>query len=443
MTPEREHAVPLQARPLTTEDRVTAVEARAALERGRPVVLVTPPAPEQAGILWELLPSPGPAPTPPVVIGCADRAAAVEWTDGAPAGRRAHAATGVVRTARLLREGAVDVLAGTAADLTALVTGSALKLEAVPMIAVAWPETLAAHEHAALDALLGEARAARRVVLSWNPSLLEDFLERHAHRALVVGDLPVTESGGPRAGLGPARYAIVPPARRAAALREALDLLDPRRPFIWRGEAIEPSPPDAPDAVLCVRLPTREQFAALGRFAEPVVLITASQLPYLRSIAEPLSPLKLPGATDRAKDRTETLRAELAQLLDGGDLAAELAVLEPLFERFDPAEVAAAVLAMLREGGRGMGGGSAEAAAPAWVKIFVNLGKKDRAGAKDLVGALIKETGVHKSDIGRIEVRETSSLVELSPDVVARVLRELPGVTIKGRRVQARRDRQA
>lgn len=423
---------------------MTAVEARAALERGRPVVLVTPPAPEQAGIVWELLPAPGPAPTPPMVIVCADRAAAIEWTDCAPAGRRAHAATGVARTARLLRESAVDVLAGTAADLTALVTGSALKLEAVPTIAVAWPETLSAHEHAALDALLGEARAARRVVLSWNPSLLGDFLERHAHRALVVGDLPVAESGGPRAVAGrPARYAIVPPSRRATAIREALDLLDPKRPFIWRGEAIDPSPPDAPDAVLCVRLPTREQLAALARLAEPVVLITASQLPYLRSIAEPLRPLKLPGTTDRAKDRTEILRAQIAQQIEGGDVDAELAVLEPLFERFDPAEVAAAVLAMQRDRARGTGARPAEAAAPAWVKIFVNLGKKDRAGAKDLVGALIKETGVHKSDIGRIEVRETSSLVELSPGVVARVLRELPGVTIKGHRVQARLDRNA
>src|SRR6266480_3776331 len=40
-------------RPLTTEDRVTAADAKVALERGRPVVLVRPPAVEQARDLWE------------------------------------------------------------------------------------------------------------------------------------------------------------------------------------------------------------------------------------------------------------------------------------------------------------------------------------------------------------------------------------------------------
>src|SRR3989442_237681 len=40
-------------RPLTTEDRVTVADAKAALERGRPVVLVRPPAVEQARDLWE------------------------------------------------------------------------------------------------------------------------------------------------------------------------------------------------------------------------------------------------------------------------------------------------------------------------------------------------------------------------------------------------------
>src|SRR5205823_5366802 len=83
-----------------------------------------------------------------------------------------------------------------------------------------------------------------------------------------------------------------------------------------------------------------------------------------------------------------------------------------LFERFDPAEVAAALLALQRETGSAMR--DAVIAGPsegARVKVFVGLGKKDRASAKDLVGALIREAGVPKDDIGRIDVRETFSLV--------------------------------
>src|SRR2546427_12628899 len=82
------------------------------------------------------------------------------------------------------------------------------------------------------DALLGEAKQARRIILSWNPAALRDFLERHAHRAHVEGSPSVDESGRPLPALGPARYVVVSPSRRPAALRDALDALDPRRPYI-------------------------------------------------------------------------------------------------------------------------------------------------------------------------------------------------------------------
>src|SRR5256885_8614951 len=51
-------------RPLTTEDRVTAADAKAALERGRPVVLVRPPAVGQVGDFWGLLGAPSPGQRP-------------------------------------------------------------------------------------------------------------------------------------------------------------------------------------------------------------------------------------------------------------------------------------------------------------------------------------------------------------------------------------------
>jgi ATP-dependent RNA helicase DeaD len=123
---------------------------------------------------------------------------------------------------------------------------------------------------------------------------------------------------------------------------------------------------------------------------------------------------------------------------------AELALLDPLFERFDPAEVAAALLALHREPGTGKG----ETAQPPLasgterVKVFVGVGKKDRASAKDLVGALIREAGVAKDAIGRIDVRETFSLVEVTAGTADRAVRGLTGTTIRGRRVVARLERE-
>src|SRR5437588_9432325 len=336
-------------RPLTTEDGVTGADAKTALERGRPVVLVCPPAPENAQHLWELLgpiPGRGPEVGPPVLIVCADDAAAAEWPALAPAGLRVHAVTGLARSARSLKQPPPQVIAGAVKDLAALVQRAALKLDQVASLVVAWPEALIAGEHAAaLDTLLGEAREARRLVLSWNPALLADFLERHARRPLVVGTLPVDASGASLPPVGRVRYCVVPPGRRPAAVRDALDVLDAAQPIIWSGGPV-PGPEARPDAVLCTALPSREELAALIRLGEPVVFVSAGQLPYLRSVAT-LAPLALPGPADGARDRAGEFSEGVARVPENG-VDQELALLDPLFERFDPAEVAAALLALQR-----------------------------------------------------------------------------------------------
>src|SRR2546430_2335600 len=223
------------------------------------------------------------------------------------------------------------------------------------------PGARVAGEHAAaLDTLLGEAHEARRLVLSWNPALLADLLERHARRPLVVGTLPVDENGASLAPVGRVRYCVAAPGRRPVIVRDVLDGLDAPAPFVWDGGPM-PEPEARPDAVVCTALPSREELAALVRLGEPVVFVDAAQLPYLRSIAT-LTPFVLPGAADRARDRAEELRERVARGLQSGGVDAELALLDPLFERFDPAEVAGGVLGV--QGGAGCGGWGAVGTPP-------------------------------------------------------------------------------
>src|SRR5207245_8367947 len=85
------------------------------------------------------------------------------------------------------------------------------------------------------------------------------------------------------------RYAVVPRFRRHAAGRTVLEALDAQRPFLRDGGPLDATAgTPSPDAVLCTRLPTREQFAALARLGEPALLVTAAQLPYIRSLAAPV-----------------------------------------------------------------------------------------------------------------------------------------------------------
>jgi len=381
------------------------------------------------GTLWDLV-------GPKTVVVCADHEQAAEWAAAAPAVYRAHAVTGLTRSTALLKEGSVGLIAGAAAELSALVARSTLKLDAIETILIAWPETFSD----SLDALLAEAPDARRIVISWNPPVLGDFLERHARRAEIVGALPLDADGKPLSPVCSARYAVVATSRRSAAVREALDALRASRPYIWSGGPVT-TPEQGADAVICAALPTREEIMALAAIGKPVVLIASSQLSYLKSIAA-LTPLPLPASADRAQDRAELLRARISEHLERGNVDAELIMLEPLFERWDPAEVAAALLALSRQPPTVTDDAAAVSAAPdQWVKVFVTVGKKDRAGPKDLVGALIKEVGLEKAQIGRIDLRENFALVEVAPGAADTVVRRLTGVTIKGRRVAARLDR--
>lgn len=394
----------------------------------RHVVLVSPPAVERAGKAWELM-------DPHAIIVCADHEQAVRWADTAPPEFRVHAVTGLGRTAALLKEGRVGILAGSPADLGALVTRSALKLDTLETLIIAWPEAFSAE----LDTLLGEAPEARRVILSWDPHGLTDFIERHARRAEIVGDIPLDSVGQPLGPVASARYATVTAARRAAAVRDVLDTLRSLHPYIWEGGAVEP-PAEAPDAVVAATLPTREELRLLAAIGSTVVLASAAQLPYLRSIAS-LTPLALPSPSDRAQDRNAQIRAQIAARLTSGDVDAELAVLSPLFEEHDPAMVAGALLALGRQSSAVTEKPVEPPSAAGWVKLFVTVGTKDRAGAKDLVGALIKEVGLQKGQIGKIDVRETFSIVEVASPVADQAVRRLTGVSIRGRRIAARPDR--
>lgn len=427
-------------------------DGQAALERGRALMLVTPPAVEQAGAIWELLASDAPGhgpgvdpPGPRVVVVCTDSAAAEEWADAAPVAFRVHPVTALGRTTRLLAAGAVDVLAATPEDLQALARASALKFESVTTVVLAWPEWLIATDRlATLEHVLAETRDARRIILAWNPQALEDLIERYARRPHVVGDLPLGDDARPLPPIGPARYAIVPAPWRRTARREVLDAIDRPRVSIWKcGTA-----PEAADVVMCLDLPSRQQLGEIAHCGAPVLLLSPAQVPYARSIAAPLNALPLHGSRAKAVSDADQLRARVAARLDAGGLEPELGLLEPLLQRYDAAEVAAALLAVGHRpsavGGAQPNADSRQPIAPPeeWVKVFVSVGRKDRASAKDLVGALTREVGLARTDVGRIELRDSFCLVHLAPHAADAAIRGLSRVAIRGRRVTARRDRE-
>lgn len=407
-------------------------ELIAAVRGGRPVVWVTPPQAAHAGPFWVALAERGVrragAGIHALVLASSARMVrdVARVAGGVPV-------SGLARATQQLGRGEVERLVTTPEDALALVGRAALKLDALDHVVIAWPEALLTPEREpALDQLLAEVRGVPRFVLAWHPASLEPFLDRHAHRAPIVGPLaseawPVQVS---------CRYHVVGPAGAPAELERVLEALNPARYAVWR--LGDPTPVDRFDLVVAIDVPSPATLLDLAGHGPLLALVAATQLPYLRAVAPAARPLALPSVADEARSRAAALRGRIADVVERDDLDADLLVLDPLFERFDPAVVAAALLRLARPT---MGGDDFESDSPVWAKLFVNAGRRDRIRPGDLVGALINEVGLTKSHIGRIELRESHCTVEVAAAMAARAVDGLNGVTLRGRRLLARLDR--
>ncbi len=187
-----------------------------------------------------------------------------------------------------------------------------------------------------------------------------------------------------------------------------------------------------------------------GRTGRDVCVATPRELPHLRRIAREAGYRleELPEPSPPPADEVETFRTELERTLEEEDLGAYMALLDPLLERWTGAEVAAGLAAMLRRSG----GGDARAGAgvtargdaappPAWTRLFLSVGSRDGAGPGDLLGAITGEAGLKGDQVGRIDVKDTYTRVEVQAAHAPQVIEALNGTSIRGRSVRVDYDR--
>jgi ATP-dependent RNA helicase DeaD len=199
---------------------------------------------------------------------------------------------------------------------------------------------------------------------------------------------------------------------------------------------------DAPPAgtIIAFDLPDPERLRQLCAAGEVVLMIPPGSEGYVARIASPRRPLQLSGAIDAARTLETSRRNAVVKTIEAGEWNRSLLTLAPLFERHDPAVVAAALFELWTSSAAGPAA-PLPADIPATSKIYVSAGKKDGITASDLVGVMTKELGVARGKIGRIELRETYSLVETPALEAEKTAAALNGVTLRRKRVTARVDR--
>ncbi|MDH4584871.1 DEAD/DEAH box helicase [Pseudomonas sp. BN415] len=76
------------------------------------------------------------------------------------------------------------------------------------------------------------------------------------------------------------------------------------------------------------------------------------------------------------------------------------------------------------------------------VRCRTALGTRDGIAAKNLLGAILNEGGIAREAIGRIQIRETFSLIELPEEGLERLLGKLKDTRVAGKQLKLRRYRE-
>lgn len=316
---------------------------------------------------------------------------------------------------------------------------------------------------------------------------VQDLADRHFKRTVTI---PAPETAGPKRGT--VRFRIAPEPTEAATLSVVDELLtggarhalvfcrtedraadvgdyltlhgftagapgDTAVP-VWLGvDALEARPEaQGVEGLVTISCDAPSDEDTLDRrhsiAPDNVVIVLPREIAHLKSLGRrtgyetvPFPPPK------RAADPMGQLRATVERAMEEEDTAPYLLALEPLFQRYDPSEVAAAALALLRKKGvssapKAPTAERTSAAAratgtPAWSKLFIGVGERDGLVKGDLLGAITGETGVTGEAVGKIEIRESHSVVEVHDTEARKVIQAINGTTIRGRSVRADFDR--
>lgn len=149
----------------------------------------------------------------------------------------------------------------------------------------------------------------------------------------------------------------------------------------------------------------------------------------------------IPSVNDVAAIKVEKLLEQAGELIATDGLGRMMDLLEEYLDGSDysATEMAAALLAMQ------LGETSTQTlpkeefgdtgAEPGMVRMFMNIGKKDRVRVGDILGAVAGESGMEGALVGTIDMYDNFSFVEVPQEYAAAVLEAMNHSKIKGRRV--------
>ena len=430
--------------------------AETAAQRGNNLVCFAPPSPSSCrsalrGVLNRTDPMhPGP------FLALAPAEAIEEWARVAAqtAGKSGAvlAARGTARLLRLVQTPGPKLGITSPSVAHELVRKAALKPQELAGIVLLWPEGWSSAE--LVTELLQEIpRETQRILVTSDPVGQASWIERYCWRAAVADLLGPLAEGAPWVQTVPVAW-----GRRSEAVVDLVEQLNPDSLWVWIADASDAGSieatlggtgtaaivgselPGRPALVVAYDLPSPEGLRRLGEAGQVVLLVPPGTEAYVSRLAPLRKPLHLSAALAAAEAELSADRRAIAEAVDAAPGAAAFHAINPLLERHEATAVAAALYRLWKDA-RSTGGATPPALRPAQPRLWMGIGKRDSVSANELVAALIKHGGVPREAIGKIEIRESYSLIELGAGAdPATVAERLAGQTIRRRRLVAKLD---
>ena len=180
-----------------------------------------------------------------------------------------------------------------------------------------------------------------------------------------------------------------------------------------------------------------------GKHGLALTLVTPAEFKLLKIIEREtrakLVPRDVPSLADVAERQTEMWRDRLVRTVQEGKLATYRAILSGLLDEFDPLDLASAALKIASgedfeqtdtDYNFGETGG-----APGMVRFFVNIGRSAKLGPSDFVKLIAEEAGIPSNAIGKIDVFEKFTFVEVQEESAPFVFEALRKSRINGSRI--------
>lgn len=142
---------------------------------------------------------------------------------------------------------------------------------------------------------------------------------------------------------------------------------------------------------------------------------------------------KIPTLAEINKIRNKQAIEKVQKVIDGGEFANE-ELLQQLLENNTIEEVSKALITLLyKKPKEEKNEITIKTKKGENVKLFFNLGRKDNIKVKDFVGSIAANCGIQGADIGKINILDKFSFVEVPGEFVEDVIKGMKGKQIKGR----------